>query len=446
MKKITMILATIIISSMCFAQTTIKAYKPMVEAKYSAVSVEKSAWYGSSALHYLYTMEANDVVYVLASQVAAPTTSGSVTKVKFYVDNGADYPSSYGLGAYVGNSFDIQVYAVTDITTFDPTTATPDYTENYTATLEQENEVTLTTPYTIGSDYLIGIKANAQSLLICEQIQISDKVPADQTPTLTGTLDLSCYSLTTDGFGSVSGQMYTSQAQDSVAVFNTTFNLQFYVDDGGAYVPVYDAAAAFLELNAAETSILSIYTDGQEITLGATDLLPSIVPAATSVGIDLPVDSTDVYLTVGGQEVLINTLMLTNQYTIFGLDSLQTLSLAALEASQGAQITGEVCLESRLRAPGVDNDATNNIVCITITREQISIEENVVSTVSIYPNPSTGLVNVTSNENGDINIYDITGKLVNNNTINAGETVTFDLSAGMYFVNVNGNSTKVVVE
>lgn len=445
MKKITMILATIILSSMCFAQTAIKAYKPLVEAKVSAVSTEKSAWYGSSALQYLNPMEANDVIYVLASEVAAPTTTGSVTKVKFFVDNGANY-AQYGYGAYVGTSFDIQVYACADIATFDPTTATPDYTENYTATLGQENEVTLTTPYAITGDYLIGIKAIAQSMLICGQTMISDKVPADQTPTLTGTLDLSFYALTTDGFGSVSGQMYTSQAQDSVAVFNTTFNLQFYVDDGGAYVPVYDAAAAFLELNAAETSILSIYTDGQEITLGATDLLPSIVPAATSVGIDLPVDSTDVYLTVGGQEVLINTLMLTNQYTIFGLDSLQTLSLAALEASQGAQITGEVCLESRLRAPGVDNDATNNIVCITITREQISIEENVVSSVSVYPNPSTGLVNVTSNENGDINIYDITGKLVNNNTINAGETVTFDLSAGMYFVNVNGNTTKVVVE
>lgn len=445
MKKITMILATIILSSMCFAQTAIKAYKPLVEAKTSAVSTEKSAWYGSSVVHFLNTMEANDVIYVLASEVAAPTTTGSVTKVKFFVDNGANY-AQYGYGAYVGTSFEIQVFACADITTFDPATATPDYTENYTATLGQENEVTLATPYTIGSDYLIGIKANAQSLLICEQIQISDEVAVGETPTLTGTLDLSCYSLTTNGFGPASGEFYINTAQDSISTYNTMWNLQFYVDDGSAYVPVYDAAAAFLELDATESSILSIYTDGQELTLGATDLLPSIVPSATSEGIDLPVDSTDVYLTVGGQEILIATLMLTAQYSIFGLDETTTLSLAALEASQGAQISGEVCIESRLRTPGVDNNTANNIVCITITREQISINENVVSSVSIYPNPSTGLVNVTSNENGDINIYDITGKLVNNNTINAGETVTFDLSAGMYFVNVNGNSTKVVVE
>ena len=65
----------------------------------------------------------------------------------------------------------------------------------------------------------------------------------------------------------------------------------------------------------------------------------------------------------------------------------------------------------------------------------------------VYPNPSTGVFNVSVKETSSVNVYDVTGKLVNTAHVNAGEVYTFtQTTAGMYFVNVNGRVQKVVVK
>ncbi|MDR2009641.1 MAG: T9SS type A sorting domain-containing protein [Bacteroidales bacterium] len=90
--------------------------------------------------------------------------------------------------------------------------------------------------------------------------------------------------------------------------------------------------------------------------------------------------------------------------------------------------------------------------------DNISIEEDqsgapiydLTNEVSIYPNPSSGLVNILVSENSVVKVIDMTGRIIETHNVNAGSEVSFTQSAGMYFVKVennNGVSThKVIIE
>lgn len=87
-----------------------------------------------------------------------------------------------------------------------------------------------------------------------------------------------------------------------------------------------------------------------------------------------------------------------------------------------------------------------NLDDISIISSPISINENMNNNVNIYPNPSTGLVNISVSEFSNVEIYDITGKMIDNFSINANETHSFTQSAGMYIVKINNEVQKIVIE
>ena len=67
-----------------------------------------------------------------------------------------------------------------------------------------------------------------------------------------------------------------------------------------------------------------------------------------------------------------------------------------------------------------------------------------ISTVSkddilIYPNPSTGLINIRVSENSSVQIFDLTGRIIETGHIEANATLTFTQSAGIYFIKVESN-------
>lgn len=78
--------------------------------------------------------------------------------------------------------------------------------------------------------------------------------------------------------------------------------------------------------------------------------------------------------------------------------------------------------------------------------ESLSLDEITFADFSYYPNPSAGLVNITSGSNiEEISIYNVAGQLLTSKKVNATET-TIDLSSfasGIYFVKaVNGGKEK----
>ncbi|MDR2511704.1 MAG: T9SS type A sorting domain-containing protein [Bacteroidales bacterium] len=66
--------------------------------------------------------------------------------------------------------------------------------------------------------------------------------------------------------------------------------------------------------------------------------------------------------------------------------------------------------------------------------------------VQIYPNPSNGMVNITVAEKSNVEVYDVTGKIVKTFVAEPSILNTFKLSTGAYFVSVNGNIGKLVIK
>ncbi|MDR2836141.1 MAG: Omp28-related outer membrane protein [Bacteroidales bacterium] len=86
----------------------------------------------------------------------------------------------------------------------------------------------------------------------------------------------------------------------------------------------------------------------------------------------------------------------------------------------------------------------SNLVTIGIS------DNNNNNNISIFPNPSTGLVNIVTNENSNVKVIDITGKIIDTFKVNAMETTTFTQSAGMYFIEIESNGKisnhKIVIQ
>ena len=69
---------------------------------------------------------------------------------------------------------------------------------------------------------------------------------------------------------------------------------------------------------------------------------------------------------------------------------------------------------------------------------------------TVYPNPASTEVKIISNIEGkaEINIFDMTGRLVKNIHVSDMSDVTInvsDIEKGMYLININGKKEKVVI-
>ena len=67
----------------------------------------------------------------------------------------------------------------------------------------------------------------------------------------------------------------------------------------------------------------------------------------------------------------------------------------------------------------------------------------VAPTINVYPNPANGSFNVLLNNESNVNIYNAVGQLVK--TYNNVTELNVNLEAGVYFVNANNQTVKVVV-
>jgi polyhydroxybutyrate depolymerase len=96
-----------------------------------------------------------------------------------------------------------------------------------------------------------------------------------------------------------------------------------------------------------------------------------------------------------------------------------------------------------------DIDYNTEIYKFFIGQENVptDIESNVAENISIYPNPAANIVNVTTDGNSEIAIFNATGKEVKRISTNESTTAV-DISKlpnGMYFIVVNGNAKKLTI-
>ena len=109
----------------------------------------------------------------------------------------------------------------------------------------------------------------------------------------------------------------------------------------------------------------------------------------------------------------------------------------------GLEGSFELCYTFEIHAgPGsstTDPDMSNNQACITINRGEVAISENVVSEVSIYPNPATSVLNVNAAGYSQVEVINMLGQVVYSNSIsNNAQINVSDLNNGVYFVRLSG--------
>ena len=70
---------------------------------------------------------------------------------------------------------------------------------------------------------------------------------------------------------------------------------------------------------------------------------------------------------------------------------------------------------------------TGDFICNSVNTKEL-IEENIII---IFPNPSTTQIHIHNNINSikNIDLYDVTGKLIDNVSVNNKKTFVFDVSS-----------------
>jgi len=94
-------------------------------------------------------------------------------------------------------------------------------------------------------------------------------------------------------------------------------------------------------------------------------------------------------------------------------------------------ITGLACAGSVEMLSGVDYSGINEVK---------------MGSVNVYPNPASDVIHFILNDNSEALLYDASGKLVKEQSGKTGsnEININDLSQGIYFLNVDGKTTKII--
>ena len=438
MKKFYMILAALLIGSVAFAQTVdLKLRKMNVPAS----GAERSAWVGSTVIDGVAAADQGQE-YAVAPKAFDANLSGNITKVKFYHAYETDVEE--GETPLTNTSYTIKIYT-------NPTlggdyvsmgiyelSATEAYTQDFTAGTESGwQEVELTTPFAVPSgDFWVAIKANNGAAAL----PVGGASSAVEGQTYCQ-YDLSSYGL---------GVMWvTPEFGNPATLYNVA--LAVYVDDGAVYVPTSDFEARFFggisnnQLSPAEASY----------TLTSADQALTLLPFFANYGADDAVEGTVTFaITVNGVALVEEPFELdgTEEGTIpvgawYNLiPEPYSISMTAQEMIEaGLSGTFDVCFT--ISYTGNDPDLTNNSHCIPVTLNVTSVDENLASEVSVYPNPANDMFTVANAEGATIVVVNSLGQVVSS-IENAASNQTIDASNfanGTYFVKVNESVIKINV-
>ena len=187
----------------------------------------------------------------------------------------------------------------------------------------------------------------------------------------------------------------------------------------------------------------SIYTSdlytvtAMDVSLGYID-----IPVTNNIGWD-PITNTstweNVTLGIGGYYAAIELYSSGNTYDIRIIDD---------------RTVDQPFWSSAIWYPGDQAYTNGNAFAIRMNfGASVGINENVTNNVSIYPNPTSDVLNISTNSNdlSELIIKDITGKIVFNKNFNTNITVnTENYAKGVYLIDVKNNlgtvSEKITVQ
>lgn len=91
-----------------------------------------------------------------------------------------------------------------------------------------------------------------------------------------------------------------------------------------------------------------------------------------------------------------------------------------------------------------------DITFTTSLESALSIEDNSILTMSVYPNPATSILNITSESNTNVQVMNLNGSIVKNVEVNGSARIDVsDLSSGTYILRAQSNEkvyqTKLII-
>lgn len=470
MKKFLFVIAAALIASVCFGQ---KAQNLHQRVANSVISPKATNWYGNATGQYVQDMEANDYFVIRPEVFAGANEAGEqVTKVKFYTISPAELTgSTVDYSAYTSMSFTISILEGTifdeglltqGYTVDDASYGTTVYTQNYTAADYGEQEVTLTTPYTItNANYWVKLACNGQSLLL---IDLSEVISTGVT---VAEFQAQTYpTLTIEDF---SASQYLLFKNDQYMDLDVSYGLaygdgnliyyfyqkpyfQIFVQGSGEYQANSDIQVAVAKdwTEGTESySLNGLYANNETVTISTTDDLPMLAllynngpdAADNIVSFDVTIDGASL---INGPVPfdLTSTPMPAGSGTV-----LADLSLTAADMDM-YELTNFTIVYTAEYA-GVDNVPANNTLAINVVRTDgpTAVEENAASAVSVYPNPANDMFTVANVEGATIEVVNALGQVVSRiENANANQTINAsNFANGTYFVRVNAEVIKINV-
>ena len=104
-------------------------------------------------------------------------------------------------------------------------------------------------------------------------------------------------------------------------------------------------------------------------------------------------------------------------------------------------ITIKATYTNDLNNDGLPDVIWSSLLSYHLNASLLSIEELALSSIIIYPNPSKSILNIESNQEGDIYIYTNLGSLVHEKSINAGlNSIVHNLASGHYVLVFKGKT------
>ncbi len=365
MKKFYMILAALLIGSVCFAQFAPRqAYKAGIQS----TAADRSGYVGNLSFDQVIYPMSNGNEFAIAPKQYNSSLSGNITKVKFY---------HHTQGAYTNTSYTIKIYNNISLGgdyagygLYDETSCgTAAYTQNYTATENGWQEVELTTPYTIPSgEFWVSIQVNGNGLLclggaasaVEGQYYMKSPVQVSETQSVTFW----------------SAPSLTQQGSSQETLYSCC--LAVFVDDGAAEEIHSDFQAKLLNL-IIEGQNASIAPAPDQYTIGTTDDLviypfyqnngPSVATSGTltaTIKLGGSTYGTPMTRTFTAEAPCAISSMPESFYQAEGYAV--TITAAEMDA-MGVGNNFEVCYEvSYTGGEGTDDVSANNSFCIPVTR------------------------------------------------------------------------------
>jgi hypothetical protein len=434
MKKFTFIIATMLITSLTFAQ--------LLDTPISVEAIpsgEKTDWYtyweddgsGYIGINLWTAGEKLAMRYTPAQLADMLDANPQLTKVSVgaweYTHEGVNYNNyNFTLEIYEGGSYD-------DVTG-EYTPGTMIHTQAITAA-QSWTEHTLSTPVDVDitQDLMIAIVMTGNSCFI----QSHSAVPTAST---FGNLYYYCDPEESAWFDL---EFYTDETMTETEVL--AWAIKAYIEDEAVYVENSDMYGMFL--GSAEAP----YTPISELAIGETEDLV-IFPTIGNNGPDATSNTVTVLIEAGENEIMNESLDLSGEYALangyfsFIVEGNSITITAAELTTMGLTDEFDVCITVTYN--GVDNVPANNTACLAVTRgDPVNVENNIAAAISVFPNPANSIITVANAENEDIVVLNMLGEVVAN-VNNASSNQNIDISKlanGTYFVKVDGEVFKINV-